>query len=192
MVTPRVRDYAREYRQRIARGLRLGRTRRQARGHPGAGEAYASGLEKPTWDPRLEEGLRRVRGGKSVPEAAGAVDERPENLRDYLARTGVGEKVGGRWRVGEDQRIREWTFYSGGKRVWPRLSFDESRKAGEYMSQVGHALDTNDPKVLAPFKGEGVTDVEGRFWPFETRMNVLYRLSADRDEPYEAIYRIVA
>ena len=36
------------------------------------------------------------------------------------------------------------------------------------------------------------TDVEGRFHPFETRMNTLYRLDADRDKPYEQTYSIVA
>jgi hypothetical protein len=189
---PRIRDHAREYAQRIAHGLSRGLTRSQARGHPGPGQAYASGFEPPAFDPRLEEGLRKVRDGKTVPQAARAIDEPPNRLRNYLARTGVGEKDRGRWAVGQDDRLREWTFYSGGKRVAPHLSFDESRKAGAYMGAVGQALDTNDPGPQEPFDGDGVTDVEGRFWPFETRMNVLYRLNADRDAPYEQIYRIVA
>ncbi len=188
---PRPRNSAREYARRIERGLARGLTRRQARGHPGAGETYASGYEPPPYDPRLEEGLRKVRGGKTVPKAAVSIDEPPERLRDYLARTGVGEKVRGRWTVGEDDRIREWSLFSGGKQVAPRLSFDESRKAGAFMSAVARALESNDPGELEPFVGDGVTDVDGKFWPFETRINVLYRLNADQ-EAYEQIYRIVA
>ncbi len=186
------RDHAREYAQRIARGRALGRTRRQSRGHPGAGEPYASGYEPPVYDRKLEEGLKKVREGRTVPRAAAAIGEPPERLRDYLARTGVGEKRGGRWAVGEDDRIREMSIYSRGKRVSLSLVFDESRKAGGFMSAVGQALDTNDPEPLVPFEGDGVTDTEGRFHRFETRLNVLYRLDADQDTPYEQLYRIVA
>src|SRR5207249_2757954 len=128
----------------------------------------------------------------SVPIAAASIDESPDRLRDYLARTGVGRKERGRWAVGEDDRLREMAIYSRGKRVSLSLSFDESRKAGGFMSAVGQALDSNDPQSLESFKGEGVTDTEGRLHPFETRLNILYRLDLDRETPYEQLYRIVA
>jgi hypothetical protein len=144
------------------------------------------------YDRKLEEGLKKVREGKTVPQAAASIGEPPERLRDYLARTGVGEKQKGRWFVGEDHRIREMSIYSQGRRISLSLAFDESRKVGAFMSAVGQALDSNDPEPLVPFEGDGVTDIDGEFHSFEVRMNVLYRLDAERETPYEQLYRIVA
>jgi hypothetical protein len=116
----------------------------------------------------------------------------PERLRAYLRRTGVVEKQRGRWRVIEDNRPREISFFSDGERVTPVLpGYEAAAKVGRYRSAVGQFLASNDPKDLAPFVGDGVTDVRGHFHPFETRPNVLYRLSAIRGDTFEQVYRIV-
>jgi hypothetical protein len=47
----------------------------------------------------------------------------------------------------------------------------------DYWDAVRQFLETNDPKHLAPFEGIVVVDVAGRSYVFETRLNILYRLS---------------
>jgi hypothetical protein len=47
----------------------------------------------------------------------------------------------------------------------------------DYWDAVRQFLETNDPKHLAPFEGIAVVDVAGRSYVFETRLNILYRLS---------------
>jgi len=83
------------------------------------------------------------------------------------------------------------TTFSRGQRVVITLSdFFETSRNGEYMAAVGQALDSNDPFYLVSFEGDGVTDADGRFWPFEIRINVLYRLNQG-PEPFELVYRVV-
>ncbi len=85
----------------------------------------------------------------------------------------------------------EMTTFSRGQRVVITLSdFFETSRNGEYMAAVGQALDSNDPFYLVSFEGDGVTDADGRFWPFEIRINVLYRLNQG-PEPFELVYRVV-
>jgi hypothetical protein len=62
---------------------------------------------------------------------------------------------------------------------------------GRFMSAVGHFLETNNRSVLTPFAGQSVADIDGRKHPFETRPNVLYRLSSAGEHTFEQIYRIV-
>jgi hypothetical protein len=62
---------------------------------------------------------------------------------------------------------------------------------GRFMAAVGRFLETNDRSVLTPFAGQSVRDINGREFPFETRPNVLYRLSAAGEHTFEQIYRIV-
>ena len=128
----------------------------------------------------------------TVPQAAETIDVSDSALRQYLRDTGAGEKRGGRWYVKEeDGRERVVPIYSKGKRVEVTVKgYEDARKAGSYMGTVGHFLATNDPKVLGPFKGEGVTDTKGKFHPFEMRPNVLYRLASEGPEPWEEAYRI--
>ena len=40
-------------------------------------------------------------------------------------------------------------------------------------------METNDPSHLEPFVGLGLRDTRKRFWPFETRPNVLRKLDSD-------------
>jgi len=189
----RRRDFKAEYRQRIARGLRRGLTRRQARGHPGPGEPFVSGVSGPKYEPRLELGVRRIREGHSLTGMARSLHVDPERLRRYALETGVVEKRGWRLVVIDDDRLREVLTYSRGKdQVIVLRGYEEAAKWGRYMSGVGHFLDTNDPAALLPFEDDGLTDIHGRFWPFETRPNVLYRLGLTPEDTYELIYRIVA
>jgi hypothetical protein len=186
------RDYAAEYARRIERAFARGLSRSQGRGHPRSGERTASGREMPAYDRRLEEGLKSVRSGRSTDKASKSAHVAPERLRAYLRQTGVVEKQRGRYRVIEDNRMRDVQIYSEGQFEVVRVpGYEEAAKAGRYISAVGEFVRSNDPGELAPYVGDGITDVRGRFHPFETRPNVLYRLTAVRGDTFEQVYRIV-
>jgi hypothetical protein len=54
------------------------------------------------------------------------------------------------------------------------------------MAYVGLALESKDPGFLKDFRGRGVKDVNGKWWPFETRLSVLQDLNeAVEDEELE-------
>jgi hypothetical protein len=151
----------------------------------------------PTWDESHVRPEARVRcsfdpRGWKPRRTARSLHVSEERLRAYAVQTGVVEKRHGRLVVIDDDRPREVTTYSGGREETIVLpGYAESAKWGAYMSAVGYFLDTNDPLVLLPFEGDGVTDVNGRFWPFELRPNVLYRLSLTREDPSVLLYRIL-
>jgi hypothetical protein len=188
------RNYASEYARRIQRGQQRGLSRSQARGHPGTGERHISArVTVPKYDPQLEAGLKAVRGGESIRGAAKSIHVAPERLRQYIAQTGVAENRGRRWRIGDDRRVRDVPLYTGGRLAVVRLpGYDEAYRAGRFMAAVSAFLATNDASLLAPFEGEYVTDVDGTRHVFETRPNVLYRLSLTAPASFEQIYRIVA
>jgi len=189
----RARDYKAEYAQRIERGLARGLSRSQARGHPRPGEAYISGrVTLPSYDRRLEEGLKAIRAGGTLSKAAKSIHASSDRLRRYVVQTGIVEKRGRRWMVGDDPRPRVLPLYSAGQiqRITVQ-GYPDAAQVGRYMAAVKQFLDTNDPSVLEPFVGQSVTDVNGKQHVFETRPNALYRLTASRGEAFEDIYRIV-
>ena len=189
----RSRDYKAEYQRRIARGIAQGLSRSQARGHPRHHEPYVAQLAKVRpYDPLLEEGLKRIREGRSMGRAARSIGVAPERLRSYVTRTGVGRKERSRWRIGPDYRSREMLVYSDGRAVVVILpDYEQAQLAGSYMGAVGRFLRSNDRDELDPFIGKGVTATDGRLLPFEVRPNVLYRLAASEEASFEEVYRIV-
>src|SRR5262245_25714795 len=190
----RPRDYQAEYARRIARTLARGLTRTQARGHPRATEGHLSArTTTPFYDPHLEEGLKALRKGKPLTSAAHSLHVAPERLRAYIRQTGVVQKQGGRWRVINDQRLRELPVHSGGKtHVITVAGYERSKHVGRYMAAVKHFLKSNDIRDLAPYVGDGVDDIHGRTYVFETRPNVLYRLRLTHSVSVEHVYRIIA
>lgn len=190
----RRRDYKTEYARRIARGKVKGLSRSQVRGHPRHHEPYISEIIKARpWNPELEEGLKQIREGESLTRAAKSLHIAPERLRAYLVRTGVARKERARWTIGPDARRREMLIYTRGRELVVILpDYSSAQLAGRYMAAVGSFLDSNDPNSLAEFVGQGVSDVDGQFHPFETRENVLYRLTETQTESFQDVYKIVA
>lgn len=190
---PRTRDYKAEYARRIARGLERGFSRSQARGHPKIVESHiARTVTQPGYIPELELGLRGLRRGMSLTASAREFGVSPERLRRYLNNAGVIRKQKGRWIAATDIRSRQMLIFSEGKaRTIIVADFETASLIGRYLSAVGKFLSSNDPSFLTPFKGESVTGLQGRTYPFETRPNVLYRLSAAETETFEQVYRIV-
>jgi hypothetical protein len=143
------------------------------------------------YDPILEEGIKEMRAGASLQEAARFAKVRDERLRQYLVETGVGVFERGRWRIGPDRRPRRVVLYSRGRAIEITVGgYDEASAVGRYMNAVGQLM-RYDLLGIATLRGAGVVDVRGRFHPFETDPNTLYRLLSAGPEPFEQIYRIV-
>jgi hypothetical protein len=193
----RQRDYRAEYARRIAHGLKRGLSRSQARGHPTPREPLAADVGRPMepgerYDPRLEFGLREMLRGRSLKEAATEAHVAPERLRNYFAGSEFAHKEHGRWAFRKDRIRRRMLIYTGGKaRAIEVLGSEPASLIGRYMNAVKAFLRTNDPGMLAPFRGNRVTAVRGRTFVLETRPNVLYRLDIAGEDTFEQVYRIV-
>jgi len=191
----RQRDYRAEYARRIERGLARGLSRSQARGHPKVREPLASRPEQAPgdrYDPRLELALREMLRGRSLKQAAKDLHVAPERLRNYFAASDFAEKKHGRWTFQQDKIARRMLIYSAGKPVAVTvIGSEQASLIGRYMNAVKAFLRTNDPRHLAPFEGDTVTDQRGTTYVLETNPNVLYRLASTGGDTFEQIYRIV-
>lgn len=186
------RDYKAEYARRIERGLARGLSRSQARGHPGIEELHASNGSNLNYDPRLEEGLRAMIRGKPLREAAREAHVAPERLRRYVGSSEFAKKKGGRWTFEHDQIVRDLLIYSDAQALTMKARGSETAsRIGRYMNAVRRFLNTNDPRFLAPFRGDVVKDTRGHKHVLETRENVLYQLAETGDATFEQVYKIV-
>jgi hypothetical protein len=188
---PKQRDYAAEYARRIARWLKKGFSKSQARGHPGPGEAGLRKRQAAFDDALLQRALRTLRQEKNLAAAAKAARIAPERLRQVAASKGVITKQKRRWIINPDLP-RRMPIYSRGRQIVVTVGdFPSASLIGRYMSTVGHFRRTNDVKLLQPFVGQSVADISGKKHPFETNPNTLYRLASAGGETFEQVYRIV-
>lgn len=187
----RRRDYRAEYSRRVQRGLSKGFSRSQARGHARAGER--PNQTRPTIIDRNsqeEKAIRSMKVGFSLRDTAKTFGIPEQRLRRYIKENAGAVRVGRRW-VFDDQRPRQFPIYSDGELKTVTLIPYEASRAALYMHAVRQFLPSGDASILAPYEGEGVTDVNGRFHPFETDPNRLYELDSAGELSFPEFYRIV-
>ena len=187
----RRRDFRREYQARISKGLASGKSRSAARGH-----ARAVDLPKPPPapidrdDPR-ERALRMMRHGSSQRAAAKAVGISVEQLRRYQLLNTTSQRQGGKWVI-FDLRPQSFWIATNGQIKAVTIANEEGSLVGHYWSAVNSFLASNDPAHLDPYVGQGVRDVNGKFWPFEVRPNTLRKLDSIGELHFLEIYADVA
>lgn len=189
----RQRDYKAEYKRRIANATARGLTRSQARGHakPAEKPARPSSGKGTKPDARLESALTRLRRGASLTEAAKSSRVSRERFRRFLADNALATRRGRRWLVEDDRPRRVPILSRGESRTVTVRGFSDASLAGAYANDVGRFLRSNNIDHLAPHRGVGVKDVGGKFHPFETDPNVVYRLASADLPAFHEIYEIV-
>lgn len=141
-------------------------------------------------DARLERGLRVLSETKDIAQAARSIRVSEERFKRAARRKAAIRKRKGFWTV--VRRLpRKMPMFSGGRQLAITVNSKSASLIARYMSAVAQFLKSNDPKVLAEFKGASVKDAKGKVYSFETDPNTLYRLSSAGGEPFEEIYRIV-
>jgi hypothetical protein len=192
----RQRDYQAEYARRIARGTARGLSRAQARGHPKGNETPASvetsaPKPKPKADPALEAAILAMNRGESLTQAARDARVSPERLRRHLISKSLAFKQGTRWALADNRPRRVPMIEQARTKVVIVPGFDEASRVGSYHNAIGHFLRSQDLNTLEPFQGQGVTDVTGRFHPFETDPNALIRYALKDEPEFHEIYQII-
>ncbi len=177
-----------EYSRRIRRLMGKGYSISQARGHPKAGETYASGgIFQP--DKRLADAVARIKSGDSLTATSKTFHISRERLRQAVWEKGEYVRQGRRYRF--IPRVRnDLPLYSEGESIRVLVDDDHARLLGEFMAGVRKFLRTNKIEHLAPFVGGGVTDIKGQFRPFETDPEELYRLDAKGRAVFHQIYQL--
>jgi hypothetical protein len=190
------RDYQAEYARRIARGAARGLSRSQARGHPKGSEAPASiaasvPKPKPKADPALEAAILAMNRGESLTQAARDARISPERLRRHLISKNLAFKQGTRWALADNRPRRVPMIERARTKAVIVPGFDEASRVGRYHNAIGRFLRSQDLSALDAFRGQGVTDTQGRFHPFETDPNALIPYALKDEPEFHEIYQII-
>lgn len=175
------------YRRRIERALAKGLSKSAARGHAKIGESTASGSAVKS-DSRLAEGFARVAGGESLTATARILRISRERLRRSIAERGDYVRQGKRYTFRPSVE-NDFPLYSNRQSIRVRVDDENATRLGTYMAAVGKFLGSGHLHVLEPHISQGVTDVRGKYHPFETDPEALYELRAKGRPQFHQIYR---
>ena len=141
-------------------------------------------------DPR-ERALKLMRKGLSQASAARAAGVSVEQLRRFRLLNTTSQRRGGLWEI-FDSRPQSFWIASDGKMRSVTLPNDEGGEVGRYWIAINEFLASNDADHLEPYIGRGIYDLNGRYWLFETRPNVLRKLDSVGELHFIEIYADVA
>ncbi len=188
----RIRDYAKEYLIRIARGLAGGKSRSQARGHARATDLPSSTSSQPfKRSEPLEDALKLMKKGVSQKSAAKQAGVSAETLRRFQKANTISHRKGRRWLI-SDTRPVSVVMATRSKMRTVTASHDAASDISRHWIAINLFLETNSPTHLAAFVGKGLRDNKGVFHPFETRPNVLRKLDSVGELSFIDIYRQTA
>ena len=185
------RNYKAEYERRIARGIAKGLSRSQSRGHPKATDFAFGGRQLADRNNQLEQALKLMKEGSSQKAAAKAAHVSTERLRTFMRTFTDALHSNGKWVI-RDQRAETYWIASAGSILAVTLTKDEGSKVGVYWNAVNRFLNTNDIAHLQAIKNGGVTDMKGKYHPFELRPLRLRRLDSMDELNFIEIYADVA
>ena len=186
----RVRDFRKEYADRVRRGLAKGYSRARARGHARAGDVpRLTSIPDPS-DAR-EKALKLMKAGATQKAAAKSAGVSVEKLRRYMKENTSAKRQGRKWII-IDRRPEMMVIASQGELRWIAARKKAARAIGYYWNAVNRFLMTNDASHLDSFRNHGVRDADGKYHPWETNENVLRRLDSIGELSFPDIYRNVA
>jgi len=188
----RNRDYKSEYRRRIAAGVAKGLSRSQARGHPRGSDTAPS--QRPiTTNKALEPGLKLLRQGHSLSEAARLQHVSRERLSTYVKRVAGAQWFNGKWAINDDRRRLVLFIENGLARRVMVKGYEPARLAGEHWEDAHRVLGEpeNAEAFIRKWEGRSVRDTAGRWHTFTTDLNEIYRAAHANDVSFEQIYRLL-
>ncbi len=188
----RKRKLSPAYRRRIERGLARGLTRAEARGHGKSAVNRGKHDPRPRADERIERALSLMYRETSLTAAAKAAHISPERLRAYIQTNNLGQREGHKWIMGDRVKRRVPHISGSTQKQIVVPGFKEASLEGRHHNAVKRLIETGDIDALKPFEGKGVRDIKGKFHPFETDPNELFRFAAKDEPEFHEIYRIIS
>ncbi|MDE2040609.1 MAG: hypothetical protein KGJ45_11435 [Elusimicrobia bacterium] len=193
----RQRDYRAEYQRRIERGLAAGLSRTQARrSGPSKAQDWQSSSRL------LQNAFKSIQHGRyrSAEQAARELHLDPERLRGYMLATGQAHREAGRVLPGRAPGTRGGrhpTYHvpiiSNGRIVEIDVNERNATLAGKYMGTVGDYIRYQGKgktgEAIQAFRGQTITDLSGKTYTFETRLQTLKDIHEFESANWDEIYR---
>ena len=132
-----------------------------------------------------------MRAGRGIGAAAREAKVSEKRLRKYIRMRNLATRRGKVWKI-HDPRVRRVGIQTGGgiQSIFVE-GYKPASKAGQAWDRQGRFTRINDIELLAELGDDGITDIHGRFYPFETNPNALHRIAAVEEVAFHEIYQIV-
>jgi hypothetical protein len=144
------------------------------------------------YDPALEAGLKSMRGGAMLKDAAKQAGVSRERLSRYVKTQASAGRSGRSWTF-NDRRARQVQVIHNGEviEVWVE-GYEPARLAGAYMGEAGHVIENPHlaPRFRRRWDNTTIKAKSGKRYAFTTDLNEIYRAIHANDRPFHEIYRL--